>query len=1063
VSTTVSRCPVCGALNAAEARFCSTCGTALTGGDGSARRETRKTVTVLFADVAGSTALGEALDPESLRAVMTRYFADMKAIIESHGGQVEKFIGDAVMAVFGMPVTHEDDALRAVRAAADIRDRLVSLNIELSASRGIEIRFRTGVNTGEVVAGYPASADSFVTGDTVNTAARLEQNAPPGEVLLGAPTYRLVRDAVEVERVEPIAAKGKAEPVAAYRLVSVRPDAAGHARHLERQLVGRERELEQLRHEFDGAVAERVARLVTVLGTAGVGKSRLVAELVQLVARDAQVLKGRCLPYGEGITYWPIRELVSQAAGIVEADTSDAAKTKIRDLLAGEPEAELLARRVGTALGVETEPAPQEELFWAIRKLLEHLARERPAVLVIEDIHWAEPTLLDLFEYIVDLAADAPLLLVCPARPELLEKRPGWSGPSGTRLLRLEPLGSEATEQLIDETPGGQALPAGLRTRMLAAAEGNPLFVEELLAMLVDDGQLTEADGIWQAAGDLDALAIPLSIKALLAARIDGLPEAERRVAERASVVGRVFEAAAVRELADEGATDVGRNLLALVRKELVRPDRSELVAGDAFKFRHILIRDAAYEALPKAERATLHERFADWLVRVTGDRAAEYDEITGHHYAEAHRYRTELGESGEQVQRLADRAAHNLISAGKRSLDRGDMPAASDVLRRAISLLPPGDPRRLDSIPDLAFALFSAGSLVEAQTFLAAGVAEAEGMGNERAQMAARLETALIDMLANGTSLGQWGSEAREMLPRLEALDDQIGLARAWLVLAAAAWFNGRAADAVDARERGARHADLAGESRLARRVTFWGAEAYGSEPVSTALPRIESARALAAETNPMAEAAALFNLTALYAMTGDLDRAREARADMDRGLRDLGTGLWEAAVAEVGAIAEMICGQPKAAEALLVHTISMLERVGAKGYLATQLALLAVALSQQRRDAEAVDVAGQATAAGSQDDVQVHVLAGTARAASLARLGAVDDAVAAGEEAVRWAVNTDFLIFHADAEVALAEALDAAGRPEDAHAARGRAVKMYRAKGSTASVERMLARPTA
>jgi class 3 adenylate cyclase len=634
---------VCGAINLAEARFCSTCGTQLT-----SRRidEVRKLVTVLFADVTGSTALGEQIDPEALRAIMARYFAMMKRVIERHGGTVEKFIGDAVMAVFGIPLVHEDDALRAVRAAAEIKTELAALNEELTSTRGVAIRFRTGVNTGEVVAGDPTSSANLVTGDTVNTAARLEQHAPPGEVLLGRLTYSLVRDAVQAEPVEPIAAKGKAEPVPAYRLIGVRPGAPGHTRRLDRPLVGRVRELATLRRAFDDAVADQSCHLFTLLGAAGIGKSRLVADFASSIDAEASILHGRCLPYGEGITYWPIGEIVRSAAGIDEADTAEAGHDKIRTLLAGEREADLLAARVAAAIGLSAEAAPKEELFWAIRRLLEHLARDRPTVVVVEDLHWAEPTLLDLLEHIADWSRDAALLLLCPARPEFLDVRSGWGGGklNATTIL-LEPLPPDGTERLIAALPGGTALPRAVVERIQAGAEGNPLFVEEFIGMLIDNGVLHEGtDGVWQARPDVVEVPIPASISALLAARLERLAPTERRVAQHASVVGRVFEAEAVSELADETLRpDVRASLLALVRKELVRPDRSEISAGEAFKFRHILIRDAAYDALPKAERADLHERLAAWLEQTAGDRLTELEEIVGYHLSEAHRYRTGL------------------------------------------------------------------------------------------------------------------------------------------------------------------------------------------------------------------------------------------------------------------------------------------------------------------------------------------------------------------------------------------------------------------------------------
>ena len=367
-----------------------------------------------------------------MRTLLGRYFAVMKRIIELHGGTVEKFIGDAVMAVFGIPVVHEDDALRAVRAAADIRTELAALDTELALGRGIAVRFRTGIATGEVVAGDPTGGQAFVTGDTVNTAARLEQAAAPGEILLGAFTFGLVRDAVTVEPVEPIEAKGKREPVAAYRLVAVDPALAGHVRRLDTPLVGRERELAALHNAFERVASERSCQLFTLLGSAGVGKSRLVAEFTASIADEATILRGRCLCYGEGISFWPLREIIRTAARIAETDPPDVARAKLRALYEGERDADLLTERVAGAIGLSDRASPQEETFWAIRRLVDHVARERPLVVVIEDVHWATPTGLDLIEHVADLSRDAPLLLLCPARPELLDARPSGAAASST-------------------------------------------------------------------------------------------------------------------------------------------------------------------------------------------------------------------------------------------------------------------------------------------------------------------------------------------------------------------------------------------------------------------------------------------------------------------------------------------------------------------------------------------------------------------------------------------------------------------------------------------------------
>lgn len=446
-------------------------------------------MTIVFSDVAGSTSLGEERDPESVRRVMGNYFEQARAVLERHGGTVEKFIGDAVMAVFGIPTLHEDDALRAVRAAAELRERLADLNEELERDWGIRLETRTGVNTGEVVTG---SAETLVTGDAVNVAARLEQIAAPGEVLLGETTYPLVRDAVSVEPVEPVELKGKREPVRAYRLLEVRPGTAGRERRMDSPMVGRKRQLALLMRAFDNVASDRACHLFTILGSAGVGKSRLVEEFLRSLPAETVVLRCRCLPYGEGITFWPITEAVREAAGIAEGDDPAEGRRKIAALLAEEENAELIAERVATLTGlVEATAGDEGEAFWAVRKLFERLARNRPLVAVFDDMHWAEPTFLDLVEHIADWSREAPILLVCLARAELLDARPTWGGGKlSATSLSLEALSDDESEQLIANLLGQAELVDNVRARITEAAEGNPLFVEEMLGILIDDGLL---------------------------------------------------------------------------------------------------------------------------------------------------------------------------------------------------------------------------------------------------------------------------------------------------------------------------------------------------------------------------------------------------------------------------------------------------------------------------------------------------------------------------------------------------------------------------------------------
>ena len=774
-------CPACSAELASGAKFCAECGTRIQPAATSAS-ESRRVVTVLFSDVTGSTALGEQLDPEAVRALMGRYFVAMKAVIERHGGTVEKFIGDAIMAVFGIPTLHEDDALRAVRAAAQMREALAALNTELATERGVTIQTRTGITTGEVVAGDPSAGQTLVTGDTVNTAARLEQAAAPGEILIGEPTWRLVRDAVSAESVAAISAKGKALPVPAYRLGSVVAGAEGHARRLDAPLVGRERELARLTQSYSDAVSQRRCELFTLLGAAGVGKSRLVREFLAAVGDEARILRGHCLPYGQGITYWPLAEALKGAAQIDERDNRATAQHKLLVLLDGERDAELLAGRLATAIGLSDDPAPQTELFWAVRRTLEHLARQRPLVVVWEDIHWAEPTFLDLIDHLADWSRDAPLFVLAPARPELLDARPGWGGGKlNASIILLEALPAEAAARLIDALPGGAELPEALRTRIASAAEGNPLFVEELLAMLIDDGVLQLVDGRWRASGDLEQLAIPPTISALLAARLGRLSAGERHVAERASVVGRIFEPEAVAALsADRADGALGEQLMALVRKELVRPDRSEVTGGDAFKFRHILIRDAAYESLPKRERADLHERFAAWLESASGDRVAEFGEIIGHHLEQAYRYQVELG--GSPSVALGERAAGWLSAAAGRASERFDWAAAAVLFSHAAEVAAAGD-GRLGMKEQAAWCLRYAGEFGEAGNAAHALAREAELEGNEAVALRAGLLAADVVTFLDAAAIPRLNELVTRTLPRLQELGDARGVAQAYFV----------------------------------------------------------------------------------------------------------------------------------------------------------------------------------------------------------------------------------------------------------------------------------------
>jgi class 3 adenylate cyclase len=680
------RCPNCGEENSERAKFCSNCATPLTAGTPPVA-EVRKTVSVLFADIVSSTSRSEQTDPESTRRMLARYFEAMRRVVEKHGGTVEKFIGDAVMAVFGIPVLHEDDSLRAVRAAHEFGTVIEALNEDLSGAGWPPISLRIGVNTGEVVAGDPSVSQTLVTGDAVNVAARLEQAASPGEVILGASTYRLVRDAIDAEPIPALELKGKAEPVEAYRLVGLKEQQL--RRRLDTPLVGRQSELRILGEAFERAKREGATHLFTLLGPAGVGKSRLVHEFLQRVAAESTILRARCLPYGEGITFWPIVELAQAAAGIGPADGAEAARAKLESLLEGSEERDAVVDRVAAAIGLSDAAVPSEEIFWGVRRLLEAVARDKPMVVVVDDLHWAEPTMLDLVEHVADWSREAAILLLVVARPEMLDARPHWGGGkmNATTIL-LEPLSAQDSAELVENLIGDEAVARAIQGRIGETAEGNPLFVEELVAMLVDEGVLRRVNGGWQSVADLSQVHVPPTVSALVSARLDRLEPSERDLIGRASVVGKVFQRSAVTELSPpERREELGTRLLTLVRKELVRPDRSGSTGDEAFRFRHILVRDAAYGSLPKEQRADLHARFAAWLETVAGERHLEYEEVIAYHLEQAHRYRAELGLTDELTRSLRKRAASLLRSAGLRAVGRHDPPAAINLLTRAAAL----------------------------------------------------------------------------------------------------------------------------------------------------------------------------------------------------------------------------------------------------------------------------------------------------------------------------------------------------------------------------------------
>jgi class 3 adenylate cyclase/tetratricopeptide (TPR) repeat protein len=1028
--------------------------------DGSVATDARKVVTVLFADISGSTGLGQALDPESLQQLLARYFAEMKRVVERHGGLVVKFIGDAVMAVFGIPVTHEDDALRAVRAATEMRARLAELNDEFASSWGVTVAVRTGVNTGEVLAREPGGGQALVVGDAVNIAARFEQGAEPGEILIGEDTYRLVHDAVRAEPVGPLELRGKAAPVPAWRLSEVVAGAPGWSRRLDSPMVDRERELAQLEGAFARVADSGACELATVMAPAGAGKSRLTGELLSRVGSRATVLQGRCLPYGEGITFWPIVSVVMDALGIPERASESETRRKMLQLVANDGDAEdrdsqLVCDALAPLLGFGPQTVGIQETYWAVRKLLERLGGKRPIVVVFDDVHWGEATFLDLVEYLADWIRSAPVLLVCQARPELLDVRPGWmTAKDNASMLRLQPLSASQTEGLIRGLVGGVDLPVEAQSRIAAVAEGNPLFVEETVRMLVDDDVLQWLEGRWTVTSELSSVAIPPTIHALLTARLDRLEPEERGVIERASAIGRSFWWGAVSELSPpELRPRIGSCLQSLARKQLIEPYRSELPQEDSYRFTHILVRDAAYDGIPKSRRADMHERLANWIEAKTRGLAGEYEEIIGYHLEQAHRSLLELGPPTEQTAALAGRAARPLAAAGERAFARGDMPAAVQLLSRATVLLPSHDMRRLELLPEVAFALMETADFDR----LVAVAGEME---------AAAAETGDVGLQAHATVIGLWvrvftnpegwaaeaEREARRAVATFGRLGDDRGLARAWSLLGLVAMVSSRFAPAEEAWSRAVEHAQRAGNRREALEGLAWVAAAVwaGPTPAEKGIARCREVFDRA-QGDRKAMSTALFSQACLEANLGRFDEAQELLGRARALLEEVTLVVWLAGgLTQALGWALLSEDKPEVAERELRRGYETLREIGEVSFLSTVAGILAEAIYAQGRYDEAEEFTRISEESAGAEDVYSQVLWRSVRAKCLARQGKSTQALALAHKSVTLAESTDALDLRWRTLMSQAEVLRLAGGTGEAEDALGEAIRIAEQKGN-------------
>ncbi len=1002
-------CAQCGQENPDSARFCNSCAAPLDGGSERAR-EVRKTVTVVFCDLVGSTALGERTDPEVLRELMSSYHATLRRILERNGGTVEKFVGDAAMAIFGIPNVHEDDAVRAVRAAAEMRSSVGELGLSV----------RIGVGTGEVAAGI---GETLVTGDAVNVAARLEQAAEPGGILISAQTEGLVTSLVRAEAVAPLELKGKAQAVPAFRLLEVLPDIPAFTSPIDARFVGRVDELAALRDAYADAVEGRVPQLCTIVGPPGIGKSRIVREFLAGAREHARILVGRCLPYGEGITYWPLGEIVRQLGG-----------DQPRDVIArivGGSEAALVADRLVGATSLGPAGGSPEEISWAARKLFEALAQDRPTIAVVDDIHWAEPTLLDLLEYVATFATGVPLLVLCTARPDLFEARPTWSNPRRNAVLvSLEPLGAHESEMLVDSL---QEVDASMRARIVEAAEGNPLFVEQFLAM--------RAEGI---DGELG---IPPTIHALLSARLDRLEPVERAVIERAAVEGRLFHRGAVTELLPPGArVVVGSHLITLVRKEFVRPDTAIFLGDDGFRFGHVLIRDAAYESIPKRLRAELHERYASWLEAKLGEHTEQYDEILGFHLEQAHRYRVDLGAPDRA---LAGRATARLGSAGRRALDRGDMDGAANLFERATALLEPDDVTRIELEVDLGDALLESGRLGDAEMLLEGVVGRAGRAGDRRLEARARVGLEFVRIQTRTSSIPDaFRRELEPLVTLFDAAGDHRGAADVLRLLGRLATEANDYEGGSELHERALLHARALGDARrqavIIRHIV--SIALWGPEPVALALLRCRAI--LDDTTNPQVQANCLIRIGGLEGLAGRFDAARETIAAARALMDDLGLRHLRAHSSDVAVFVEMLAGDHKAAEREAGAAYAVLTEMGDRTYQESQAHLMAMALEAQGRvdDAERwLAISGQL---GQPETTAVE-------AQIQARRGYLDDAERLARSALELGSEHPVPEF-ADPRFTLAQILARMGRNAEARKMAEQSLQRYEAKGIVPLMER-------
>ena len=1002
--------------------------------------EQRKIVTILFADVVGSTELASQRDPEVVRGWMSRHFERISEVAAAHGGTVEKFAGDAVMVVFGVPAVHDDDAERAVRAALEVRDRAGDLTV------------RIGVNTGEAVTAAREDRQFMVSGDAVNIAARLQQGAEPGEVVVGPMTEQLTRSVIEYERREPITAKGKSQALPAFRAVRPRTQVPEQARGLpglHTPLVGRRRELRLLVDTFARTAEDRSPHLFTLTGAAGVGKSRLVTEaLAALAGSGARLLRGRCLPYGRGITYWPFIEMVRQDTGITIADDRDAALSRLDrwlgELFSDDPQRPAVRGRVAAMLGLvsSTEGMPdtppdrvEREIAWGMRRYLEAVAKGAPLIVVVDDTQWAEPPVIGLLEELAERSVDAPLFLVCVARPEFLESHPTWgAGKSNSSNITLDPLNAAETGTLISSLLEIESLPANLKSQIIERSAGTPLFCEEFIRMLIDEGRLLREGAGWHAVGPIESIRVPASIQAVLAARLDGLPEGERRLLQAASVVGERFGVQQVRDLT---GSDPEAGFVSLRRKSLVSGGDGPT---DELRFRHLLVRDAAYGSLPKSQRADLHDRFGSVLEAEAGD-TLQLTEILAHHAERALTLSIELAMEGDALADRARRALEWSLSMGDRAVTRRDrttLEAALHTVRAAAAILPDaGGPVSRSSTALLEAQLLVIGAdYPRAVKAAADAAAAAEQAGLPKLVANARLAEAWIMNWSLETPIEDFQAVAERAVEACRQAGDIAGEIEARHVAANYLWATGRISEYIDVNQE------------LLQRARSIGAHAHVGAILVRLAPAEEMRGNVAAADPYLTEAeqigvayglrdlarAALWQRSGWFTTSGDLVNAERSHRKFLAEAEEAGAVQHQ--VSALRHLATTLMYQHKDAEAAqcVERALQLSEASGERWNRSELYAMRA------RAGLELGDMAGAATWITSAMDSlrdydvtavsEVNQTLGVIRAAQ----GRTEEAEAALRRGLSVLEPTDYLWNQVDPALDLARFLARQGRAEEA-----------------------------